>query len=214
MKPEHVIGTLVAVLLFAVVWILIPVLPWPPVVKNMSSNEWASWVQALGSIFAIVGTGWGVLYQQRTQHEHAIAMAEKQTLEASARACMQLERLAQSLNDAINRVKIAFESPDAVRHWHSLGWVATSGLDAFEHRFSTFDASHLPQGAVYLPVLIASNLTIFTHAVAAIGKLPMPISDEALLTPLGDIDRAIGLFGYAHLVVAEERKRVDQLLGR
>lgn len=214
MKPEYVVGTFVATLLFAVASIVIPALPWPQAVKDMSGSEWASWVQAFGSIFAIIGTGWGVLYQQRTQREHSLAMAERQELEAAARACMRLEMLAQSLLAAVDRVNVAFENPAAVRHWHALGWVGTVGLNAFESRFATFDVEHLPQAAVYLPDLIASNIAIFINAITVIGQRKPPLMDEQLKIPLDDIHTALNHCRHAHFVASRERKRLDELLGR
>lgn len=39
---------------------------------SLSSSEWASWVQAIGSILAIIGAAWIAIWQSAKQHKSAI----------------------------------------------------------------------------------------------------------------------------------------------
>ena len=42
--------------------------------STLTSSEWASWVQAFGSIAAIVGAAWIAIWQSKRQHENALEL--------------------------------------------------------------------------------------------------------------------------------------------
>jgi len=42
--------------------------------SNLTSAEWAAWVQAIGSIAAIVGATWIAIWQSRRQHDNSLAV--------------------------------------------------------------------------------------------------------------------------------------------
>ena len=49
--------------------------------SNLTGAEWASWVQAVGSVAAIIAAAWIAIHQAKLQHKHALALhiTEQQT---------------------------------------------------------------------------------------------------------------------------------------
>jgi hypothetical protein len=41
---------------------------------NLTSSEWAAWVQAIGSIAAIIGAAWIAIWQSRKQHKSSLEL--------------------------------------------------------------------------------------------------------------------------------------------
>lgn len=42
--------------------------------SNLSSAEWAAWVQALGSVAAIIAAAWIAIHQSKIQHRNALEL--------------------------------------------------------------------------------------------------------------------------------------------
>lgn len=84
------------------------------ILSNLSSSEWASWVQAIGSIAAIFGAAGIAVWQSRQQHNASLALlrAEKQFSRIeSAKALLSMSKGALRLLE--NSVK-AFPDRQAV----------------------------------------------------------------------------------------------------
>jgi hypothetical protein len=60
---------------------------------SLTASDWAAWVQAIGTVFAIVGAWWFSNRQARTQHESSLEMFR--TAQAQSRADATRNLLAQ-----------------------------------------------------------------------------------------------------------------------
>jgi hypothetical protein len=61
---------------------------------NLTSSEWASWVQAVGSILAIIAAAWIARYQAQLQSSAALELHRTERLTAQAEASETLSVLA------------------------------------------------------------------------------------------------------------------------
>ena len=68
--------------------------------SNLSTADWAAWVQAIGSIGAIVGTALTTRYQVRKQHTLTLESEKRQSLD---RQTASLERLLRLSANAASR---------------------------------------------------------------------------------------------------------------
>jgi hypothetical protein len=49
--------------------------------SNLTSSEWAAWIQALGSVLAIGAAARLAIYQSREQHKSALALHNREKLD-------------------------------------------------------------------------------------------------------------------------------------
>ncbi len=76
MKPERVVTIWVAVLFACVAWLMGSLIPWPAKLRDpWSPGDWASWLQAVGSVGALVASY--MLAKQSHQQSRAL-LAEQE----------------------------------------------------------------------------------------------------------------------------------------
>ena len=119
MKPELVVKVGVAVLVACVLGLMGSLIPWGAGLREpWHPGDYAAWVQAVGSVLAIVGTGIFVWYQvseARKQGDRALR-AERMWLRLEAvSALADVARFALLLVEDVNRAHTEAEPPDVLR---------------------------------------------------------------------------------------------------
>lgn len=82
--------------------------------SNLTSAEWAAWVQAGGSIAAIVGAAWIAIHQARLQHRNALALHETEQRFARVDLGKTLSALATNSSKAMKHIARQLSDRDAV----------------------------------------------------------------------------------------------------
>ena len=130
--------------------------------SNLTSSEWAAWVQAIGAIAAIVGAAWIAIWQSRRQHaislsvireEHRLARTSLvQSLLALSTACARgMEFASRQFPDRETTHRIAMKEI----HF-DLG-----ELQSIDNALSSIPLHSLPHGLVPLTMMLASTVRQF-----------------------------------------------------
>lgn len=82
--------------------------------SNLTSSEWASWVQAIGSVLAIIAAAWIARYQAKHQQESALQMHRTERLAAQSEAAETLSVLARNSAKAMGHVSGQLHNRQAV----------------------------------------------------------------------------------------------------
>lgn len=85
---------------------------------NMTSSEWASWVQAIGSILAIGAAAGIAIWQSRQQHKSAVELRRQEFRHASLESAKTLLKLATNCAKMAEYFVQQLASRDAV---HQIG---------------------------------------------------------------------------------------------
>ncbi len=72
--------------------------------SNLTSAEWAAWVQALGSIAAIFGAAWIAIHQAKVQHRNALELHKTEERSAKLDLGKTLSVLATNSAKAMNHI--------------------------------------------------------------------------------------------------------------
>ena len=83
--------------------------------SGLTSSEWAAWVQAIGSILAVAGAAFAVIYQAKKQHASALRVQHEQrvyerieTIKALLELSRNCGKLMQHVIDRINNDRTTF----------------------------------------------------------------------------------------------------------
>ena len=82
--------------------------------SNLTSAEWAAWVQAVGSILAILGATGIAVWQARKQHESALALHSAEQRHAKTELAKTLSVLAQNCSKAMAHLTGQMNSREAI----------------------------------------------------------------------------------------------------
>ena len=101
--------------------------------SNLTSEEWAAWVQAIGSVIAIAATGFGVWYQSNRQHKSALALYKLEKRHTMLELAKTLSQLANNCHKMVQFITSEFNSREAVdsvfRGEKHLDWVELRSIE-------------------------------------------------------------------------------------
>lgn len=81
---------------------------------NLTSAEWAAWVQAVGSIVAILGAVWTAGWQTRKQHQSGLALQAAQQHQFQAELAKTLSVFARNCSQAVAFLSAQLKDREAV----------------------------------------------------------------------------------------------------
>lgn len=85
---------------------------------NLTSAEWAAWVQAIGSVLAILGAAGIAVWQARKQHDNALVLHAAQQRYAKVELARTLAVLAQNCSKAMGHLAAQVNDRAAI---HEIG---------------------------------------------------------------------------------------------
>ena len=85
---------------------------------NLTSAEWAAWVQAIGSVLAILGAAGIAVWQARKQHANALALHAAQQKHAKVELAKTLGVLARNCSRAMAHLTGQLKDREAI---HEIG---------------------------------------------------------------------------------------------
>jgi hypothetical protein len=132
----------------------------------MTSAEWAAWVQAIGSVFAIAATGFGVWYQGNKQHESALLMYQLEKRNARIELANTLYQLALNCSKAVQFISSELNDKDAVNSFVQGGkHVDWAMLRQLESALAGIPLIGLPSDLVSQPMILHSTIRQFRENV-------------------------------------------------
>ena len=81
---------------------------------NLTSSEWASWIQALGSVLAIGAAAGIAIYQSGKQHKSALALHNREKLDAQIDITKVLLALAENASKVMINIEKQLNSREAI----------------------------------------------------------------------------------------------------
>jgi hypothetical protein len=84
------------------------------ITTNLTGAEWAAWVQAIGSIAAVIGAAAIAIWQSRTQHRSALALLLAEKRHATLETALTLGTLATNCAAEVSRLTESLSSRQAV----------------------------------------------------------------------------------------------------
>lgn len=126
---------------------------------NLSSSDWASWVQAIGSILAIFGAGAVAVWQSRAQHTSALAIQKEQQKQASLELGKTLLILCQNCSKAAAHFRSLMKDRDSISKVVSGETYFDFGeLDNLVHATSSIPLYSLPHSLVTHAMVLGATL--------------------------------------------------------
>lgn len=130
--------------------------------SNLTSSEWASWVQAVGSVLAIIAAAWIARYQTRLQRESALELHRTERQTARAEAAETLLVLAENSAKAMAHVSGQLQDREAV-HQAAEGLILCDigevrRLDGY---LGAIPLHELPASLVTLTMILGSTVRQF-----------------------------------------------------
>lgn len=136
---------------------------------NLTSTEWASWIQAGGSIAAIVGAAWIAIWQSRRQHETSLALMRAEHRLARTELARTLLALSTNCARAIEFVAKQFPDREAV---HRIAEQEThfdfNELRMIETAVTGIPLHSLPHSLVSLAMILTSTVRQFREKVESV----------------------------------------------
>lgn len=133
---------------------------------DLTSAEWAAWVQAVGSIGAIVGATWIAIWQSRRQHEISLEVIRTEHRLARTELARTLLVLSVNCSKAIEHAVKQFPDRDAV---HTIAEQAAhfdfNELRVIESAVTGIPLHSLPHTLVSLTMILSSTVRQFREKI-------------------------------------------------
>lgn len=140
--------------------------------SNMTSAEWAAWVQALGSIIAILGATGTAVWQARKQHNNALELHRAEQRYARTELAKTLSTLAQNCSKAMVFLTGQVKDREAVHnvaegHIHfDLG-----GIERLDAAITTIPLHSLPSALVTPTMILSATVRQFREKVEMVLRV-------------------------------------------
>lgn len=82
--------------------------------SNLTSSEWAAWIQALGSVLAIGAAARLAIYQSREQHKSALALHNREKLDVQIDTTKVLLELAGNSAKVMKNIKLQLHDRESI----------------------------------------------------------------------------------------------------
>lgn len=140
--------------------------------SDLTSSEWASWVQAVGSIAAIVAAAWIARYQAKLQQASAMEQHRRERLTSRAEASETLAVLARNSAKAMAHVSGQLLDRDAVHEAaEGLRPCDIGEVQRVDAYLAAIPLHELPGSLVTLTMILGSTVRQFREKVETALRL-------------------------------------------
>lgn len=147
----------------------------PPIAVNrlcllsgLTSAEWAAWIQALGSIAAVIGAAWVAIWQSRRQHQSSLAVLREEHRLARTELTLALLTLSRNCARAVQHAAAQLQDREAI---HLVAWnerhFDAGELGVIENAVLGIPLHQLPHTLVTPTMVLGSTLRQFRQKVAS-----------------------------------------------
>ena len=134
--------------------------------SNLTSSEWASWVQAIGSIIAIIAAAWIAVHQAKLQHKSALELHRTARRTARAEVAGTLSALAENSAKAMAHVGGQLRDREAV-HQAAEGLIRCDigEVRCLDSYLGAIPLHELPDSLVTLTMVLGSTVRQFREKI-------------------------------------------------
>jgi hypothetical protein len=182
--------------------------------SNLTSSEWASWVQAVGSVFAIVAAALIARHQAKLQHRSALNLLRTERITARVEIADTLAVLAGNAAKALAQVSGQLPDREAV-HRAAEGSIRCDigEVKRIEGYLNAVPLHDLPGQLVTFTMILSATVRQFREKVEMAFRLHREMDaamfddffatlkqmNESLQATCKDITEQVGTYGKQHL---------------
>jgi hypothetical protein len=134
--------------------------------SNLTSAEWAAWVQAGGSIAAIVGAAWIAIHQAKLQHRNALALHQHEQRSAKADIGKTISVLATNSLKAMKHIAGQLGDRESVyRAAEKLIYVDFGEVNRIDGYLAGIPLHTVPHSLVTLTMVLGATVRQFKEKV-------------------------------------------------
>lgn len=134
--------------------------------SEMTSSEWAAWVQAVGSIAAVFGAAGIAIWQARQQHKNSLALLRTEQRLGRVELAKALLSLSQNCLRLLDHLAAQFPDREAVYNIaEGKVHVDFNELSVVEGAVHDIPLHSLPHGLVSLTMMVSSTVRQFRENV-------------------------------------------------
>ena len=147
--------------------------------SNLTSAEWAAWVQAIGSVVAIVAAAWIAKHQANLQHQNALDLHKTEKRTEQTHITKTLSVLAINSSKAMKHITSQLNDRESV-HKSAEGLVPCSvgELVRIDTYLSEIPLHTVPHSMVTLTMILGSTVRQFKEKVEMALKLHRKMDAE------------------------------------
>ena len=134
--------------------------------SNLTSAEWAAWVQAVGSVIAIVAAAWIAIHQAKLQHKNALDLHKTEKRSEQTDITKTLSVLAKNSSKAMKHITSQLKDRESV-HKAAEGLVPSGvgELVRIDIYLSNIPLHSVPHSMVSLTMILGSTVRQFKEKV-------------------------------------------------
>lgn len=134
--------------------------------SNLTNAEWAAWVQAVGSVAAIVAAAWIAKHQANLQHQNALDLHKTEKRTEQSDITKTLSVLAENSSNAMKHIANQLKDRESV-HKAAEGLVpcAVGELVRIDRYLSDIPLHTVPYSMVTLTMILGSTVRQFKEKI-------------------------------------------------
>jgi len=164
---------------------------------NLTSEEWASWVQAIGTIFAVLAAAGIAVYQSRKQHESALTLHKTEQRYARVQLAKTLLALCRNCTKAVKQFTAQMHDRESIYKIAIRETYFDFGeLQALQNATSSLPLYSLPDSLITHAMVLGSTIRQFRQTVDMAVQLHRSMDSEAfeeLFKTLREINESLKL---------------------
>lgn len=136
------------------------------VFSNLTSAEWAAWVQAIFSVIAIIGAAWIAVWQSKKQHQSALELHKEEQRYAQLEQAKTLFVLCDNCTKAIGHFVSQLNNREAVHKIASKETYFDFGeLSALQNATTNIPLHSIPAKLVTYAMVLAATVRQFKQTI-------------------------------------------------
>jgi hypothetical protein len=134
--------------------------------SNLTSSEWAAWIQALGSVLAIGAAARLAIYQSREQHKSALALHNREKLDVQIDTTKVLLELAGNSAKVMKNIKLQLHDRESIYNVaEGLVHCPIGEMVRIDKCLSDIPLNTIPSSLVTYTMILGSTLRQFKEKV-------------------------------------------------
>lgn len=147
--------------------------------SNLSSTEWAAWLQAVGSVLAVVAAAWIAKHQANLQHQNALDLHKTEKRTEQTDITKTLSVLAVNSSKAMKHIASQLTDRESVHNAaEGLAPCDIGELVRIDTYLSDIPLHTVPHSMVTLTMILGSTVRQFKEKIEMVLKLHRKMDAE------------------------------------
>lgn len=177
--------------------------------SNLTSAEWAAWVQAVGSILAILGAVSIAVWQAGRQHRNALAVHATEQRSAKSELAKTLSALAENcskamvfLNRQMNSREAVYEAAEGHKHFD------VGQLERLDGALASIPLQSLPSTLVTPTMILGATIRQYREKIEQVLRVHRTMDADNFADFFGTLDEMATSLAATCKDIANEAERV------